>query len=1025
MDFYQDIYLRFLKIVRCTLILMLGIGCLWTTLAAQNLIKSSSSKVSHYNLSLIHNLPMDFNQAVTSCAQSADGLIFIGTEQGVYQFDGFRLHAIIKEEDRYKIGPIVVKSMLFYQNELWILTLSGLIQLDQNFRLKRHWKYGDGSGLPSNHGHSIMCDNNGVLWVCTDNRNPVYHERESDAFCEVKWSEYVKSNEITTKQYLNVYSILPAKDDHLWFFTNIGLFSFSKSSNSFKFISNDKVGRQLKMTNGLDNHDGKLYINMAGDGLSIYDYTKNQFDEYNAYSEVADTDNLPFWSLVKTWKNTILVACRDGLYEFNIDNNSWSKPLFYRPYSNEYRLLKGISLFKDIDKSIWIGTNEGLLRLDQFYNQIDVISHRYFEDLTISGFYTDKASGISYIGFKDKSPVVAFSETQPSQVSEIGNFEWVKKILSDNEGKIWIISHNNIHYYNPKRKVLKEIKLPDKNSFRFTDALFDKNDNLWVSSIDHSLLNVVKNTSFATIHDIHDPYGNSKMVQCLTLDPIENNIWFGHWAGYLGRYFPLTQNAVQYSHFPDKPSTLGIPLPTRMIFETDSTLLITGQGGGLTRMTKSGDSISFQNNLYQNLLPTTLLYDFTLDPKGGLWASSGSGLLYLSKSRDVKIFDSEFSIVIPSDAGPLFNTSDGNIILGMKGRYIKMHYENLIENNIIPKIFIKNININGKLINPKIPNESPLTLPYDKNNFEFNYGVSTYVGMKNYTYYYRMIGIDTSWIEMSNPGNINFSNMNHGNYFFQLRVCNESGYCNSVDSEFKFVINAHFSRSWWFRLLVFCVVAILLYGLYRYRLAQVIHIEKVRNRIAADLHDDVASTVSSISFYSDFAKSQLSDDNPTLHNILDKIGENARESLETMRDVIWSTQANFDSFSALKSKLKQYGEGICLAKDIKFTWTDNVSENQMFISPIVRRNVYLIVKEAINNAVKHAHCSEISVSFFVKNSVVELIITDNGKGFDHTKIKSGNGILNIKNRADQLHATVTIKSDLGQGTTIKARLKAK
>jgi signal transduction histidine kinase len=196
-------------------------------------------------------------------------------------------------------------------------------------------------------------------------------------------------------------------------------------------------------------------------------------------------------------------------------------------------------------------------------------------------------------------------------------------------------------------------------------------------------------------------------------------------------------------------------------------------------------------------------------------------------------------------------------------------------------------------------------------------------------------------------------------------------------------------------------------------------VERVRNNIAADLHDDVASTVSSISYYSEFAKSKVSDDNAPLINILDQIGENARESLETMRDVIWSSQSKFDSLVSLKQKISSYANSYCISKNIELTWIDSGFDTNSFLPPDLRRNLYLIGKESIHNAVKHAQCTAIKVELTLNKKQIKLIIQDNGKGFDIEKETHGNGLNNIAHRAKESSSQLKINSNIGIGTSVE------
>lgn len=210
-----------------------------------------------------------------------------------------------------------------------------------------------------------------------------------------------------------------------------------------------------------------------------------------------------------------------------------------------------------------------------------------------------------------------------------------------------------------------------------------------------------------------------------------------------------------------------------------------------------------------------------------------------------------------------------------------------------------------------------------------------------------------------------------------------------------------------------------IYFLYKIRLEQQLKIEKIRNKIAADLHDDVASTVSNISFYSKYAKSKVDEKNTALLNLLHQIGENSRESLENIRDVIWSTQSGFDTPEVLQSKILKFGEQYCESSKIHFSNKIKNEKSTIFIPPDKRRHLYLICKETINNAIRHAGCRNIHLTFDVSKSDISITIKDDGKCFDGQAQYSGNGPRNIKERAQFINAEIIIQSNNGKVTSIQ------
>ena len=223
----------------------------------------------------------------------------------------------------------------------------------------------------------------------------------------------------------------------------------------------------------------------------------------------------------------------------------------------------------------------------------------------------------------------------------------------------------------------------------------------------------------------------------------------------------------------------------------------------------------------------------------------------------------------------------------------------------------------------------------------------------------------------------------------------------------------------WFYLLITIVIVSLIYVFFKYRMNQVIKMERMRTHIATDLHDDIGSTLSSISIISEIASKQ--DTELELVKALSKIGSHSREILSSMDDIIWSINPINDSLFNLIVRLREYAIPVCEVKNIIFNMNINESIYDMKFEMDERKNIFLIVKEAVNNAVKHSGCSQLEVTFSLNQNHLEIKISDNGCGFDTTKRGRRNGVTNMERRAGQIKMSLKIKSQENTGTTITLR----
>jgi signal transduction histidine kinase len=220
--------------------------------------------------------------------------------------------------------------------------------------------------------------------------------------------------------------------------------------------------------------------------------------------------------------------------------------------------------------------------------------------------------------------------------------------------------------------------------------------------------------------------------------------------------------------------------------------------------------------------------------------------------------------------------------------------------------------------------------------------------------------------------------------------------------------------------------------LYRYRVRELLHRQEVRNRIAVDLHDHIGSTLSSISVYSQVAKIyQQQQNNYQLNKVLDKIGETASEMISEMGDIVWAIDPKNDYMSSICSRMESYARPVCKAKNIAFDLYCDPKVPSLKPEMNIRKNIYLIFKEAINNSLKYSGCEAVAVKLYLKDAHLLLSIYDNGTGFDQREPSeneeqtlSGNGLRNMRMRAAEITAQLKITSARnGMGTLIEVFYK--
>lgn len=201
-------------------------------------------------------------------------------------------------------------------------------------------------------------------------------------------------------------------------------------------------------------------------------------------------------------------------------------------------------------------------------------------------------------------------------------------------------------------------------------------------------------------------------------------------------------------------------------------------------------------------------------------------------------------------------------------------------------------------------------------------------------------------------------------------------------------------------------------------------VEKIRNQISSELHDDIGSTLSGVSMYT-YMAANLIDKNEydSAKASLTVIQKSTDEMVDKLGDLVWSVNPRQDSLKLLFERLEQFATQMCAAKNIVFSSVIPHNIIEINLPNEHRHHLYLVLKEAINNAVKYSGASKLTLNVMQTNNVLDIYIVDNGKGFDKAEIKLGNGLKNIHSRAKEILAKLVLESKAGEGTQIKLRFK--
>jgi signal transduction histidine kinase len=376
-------------------------------------------------------------------------------------------------------------------------------------------------------------------------------------------------------------------------------------------------------------------------------------------------------------------------------------------------------------------------------------------------------------------------------------------------------------------------------------------------------------------------------------------------------------------------------------------------------------------------------------------------------------FDKSDGLFNNKIADGFYLSNDGELFLGFNGAINSIQTDKIAFNKKPPVVFVSQLNVKGQLRN--FDSNNKITIRPGERSIVIEFSAMNFSQAKKNRFGFWLEGYDSTW-RYTSERVLSLMNLEAGTHKLHVKASNNDGVW-SVETVYTIKVIPFFQHTIWFKILVVFLAGLIFLMILYHRKQQRKRLEKIRNRIATDLHDDMGSTLSSIRIFSDVAKKQI-EEKPETVQLLDRISNNATSLSENMQDIIWTIRSDNDTLEDLVSRMREFGLRVCDAKHIRFNITVSQSFKASKLSLEQRRNHYLIFKEALNNAVKYAECSQIDLILNLKSRFLKMELNDNGKGFDMEKIRRGNGLSNLEKRTKEIGGQITIKSQPGKGTCI-------
>jgi signal transduction histidine kinase/ligand-binding sensor domain-containing protein len=439
----------------------------------------------------------------------------------------------------------------------------------------------------------------------------------------------------------------------------------------------------------------------------------------------------------------------------------------------------------------------------------------------------------------------------------------------------------------------------------------------------------------------------------------------------------------------------------------------------------TASSPQFTNYSAETGLASDAVWAISEDNSGRMYFGTGKGLdqLDLTTGR-IHHFNTDDGLA--SDiVNSCFKDHEGNIWVGTTLGLSKFNPRAERPATTAAPIYLSRVQIAGEDFG--LPETGALQIPQvelsaARNNVTIDYVALSFQGENELRYQYKLDGIDKDWSAPTEARSINYAHLAPGSYQFLVRAINADGVVTREPASFQFRILPPIWQRWWFITLAALAIGFIMYALYRQRLARLLELERVRTRIATDLHDDIGANLSLIAMLSEVSRTQVPGSDARLKEWLATIAATSRDTVDSMSDIVWAVNPQRDHLRDLTRRMRRFAEDMCAARNIELEFRAPETDKDIRLGADLRREIFLIFKETINNIVRHSGCTAASAALKVENGILVLEVNDNGHGLNVNEASAGTGLGSMRVRAERLGGTFEVVSAEATGARVSLKV---
>ena len=927
--------------------------------------------------------------------QDSRGYLWIGTNNGLSRYDGAKFTNYSTVDGLSNNWITAIAESPKEPGTLWIGTIAGGVN---RLRDGQVTIFPTGPDNTSNNIQSVHVDSSGTVWLKAWDR--MYYIRGDSL------SEVAPPNGMDGVSYS-----LSFADDTPWLAAGSKLFRYERLTGRWRRIHTSASSRDT-ITSTAPCKTGGIWIGWSNGLITLVRDT--------SVIQSIPTRHGELHLILDDGKGQLLVHTRKMIFTVS---TSEGRQLRIVPFVEEAGSPADITppMMLDHENNLWLGTwTKGLMKLSD-RNLYHIPIGERGKTFPRSGAVAD-TNGHIWTGARG-GIMELYADSTGVWQQYLHTFIGTSPItdcyvcILDQAGRLWITvdGNRNIQAYKISSQPWKRSQLTP--GIRLTRGkhypegallmlFLDAQDRMFISVTGVAVIELGRRSLIGTIATSAGVQGLAIRVM---LQDRQGIIWMGGWNDGISLFDPKTPLPSLLRKYTVKD---GLPDNSiRSLHEDrDGVMWVGTRYGGVARLIgKRLETVSMKDGLMSNAI-----WGIDEDEHDRLYLWTDVGIERIDRrtmrpvTQKLELLDQEILSFGLIQGKFLWYTSRNELTV--------YEYPLASVDTVPPPIHISSFQANGKVVDT----DSSISLPFNENNCVIEYDGISYKNEKAVRYEYRLLGATSDWTAPTAQRAVTFATLKPGFYTFEVVAINAGGIHSTTPASLSFTIIPPYWQRWWFLTLVLCGVAIILFLIYRYRVARLLEMASLRTRIAADLHDDVGTNLSSIVVASQIMERQASL-SAKERSQLKEIGLIATTTQEMMRDIVWMINPKNDSLDDFVLKMKEVTSQ--LLQDMQYTFV--VPEERLLnkVSIEFKRNVFLIFKESLNNILRHSSASEVSIAVKQENNTFTLQIEDNGKGFEENRTFPGSGLANIRHRASQIGGVMDIHSAAGKGTTITLSVK--